>query len=183
MSTKGRTIHPMPADQVTAHELEMKMTSLLNRVHTLAYEIFERRNGENGHDLDDWLQAERDLGLLVGRIEETPTKIRIRIERPEFTAAEITVHAESLAITVEGATAQELNSENQCATESSERTFFGRYQLPSPIDPGRVTATLQDGVLEIVGQRVEVPENAVPVKDEANGASARAITDKRSAAA
>ena len=26
-----------------------------------AYELFEKRGREHGHDLDDWLQAERDL--------------------------------------------------------------------------------------------------------------------------
>jgi hypothetical protein len=26
-----------------------------------AYELFLARGGENGHDLDDWLQAEREL--------------------------------------------------------------------------------------------------------------------------
>jgi hypothetical protein len=26
-----------------------------------AYEIFERRGGGHGHDLDDWLQAEGEL--------------------------------------------------------------------------------------------------------------------------
>jgi hypothetical protein len=26
-----------------------------------AYELFLERGGENGHDLDDWLQAEREL--------------------------------------------------------------------------------------------------------------------------
>jgi hypothetical protein len=26
-----------------------------------AYEIFEARGGQSGHELDDWLQAEREL--------------------------------------------------------------------------------------------------------------------------
>jgi len=26
-----------------------------------AYELYESRGGEHGHDLDDWLQAEREL--------------------------------------------------------------------------------------------------------------------------
>jgi hypothetical protein len=28
-----------------------------------AYDLFEQRGGEHGHDVDDWLQAERDLRL------------------------------------------------------------------------------------------------------------------------
>ena len=26
-----------------------------------AYELYEERGGEHGHDVDDWLQAEREL--------------------------------------------------------------------------------------------------------------------------
>ena len=29
------------------------------RVATKAYELFEQRGGEHGHDVDDWLEAER----------------------------------------------------------------------------------------------------------------------------
>jgi hypothetical protein len=28
-----------------------------------AYELFEQRGGTHGHDIDDWLVAERDLGV------------------------------------------------------------------------------------------------------------------------
>lgn len=30
-----------------------------------AYELYERRGRDQGHDLDDWLQAERDLRSAV----------------------------------------------------------------------------------------------------------------------
>jgi hypothetical protein len=32
-----------------------------------AYELYLARSGEHGHDLDDWLQAERDLRDTVHR--------------------------------------------------------------------------------------------------------------------
>ena len=30
-----------------------------------AYELFEKRGCEHGHDVDDWLQAERELRLVL----------------------------------------------------------------------------------------------------------------------
>ena len=30
-------------------------------IRAKAYELFERRGGEPGHELDDWLEAEREL--------------------------------------------------------------------------------------------------------------------------
>jgi hypothetical protein len=31
------------------------------RIHTCAYELFETRGCQEGHALDDWLQAEREM--------------------------------------------------------------------------------------------------------------------------
>ena len=31
----------------------------------LAFELFERRGGEHGHDIEDWLAAERELRETV----------------------------------------------------------------------------------------------------------------------
>ena len=35
--------------------------SRINRIAERAHEIYERRGGENGKALDDWLQAEREF--------------------------------------------------------------------------------------------------------------------------
>ena len=35
------------------------------KIRIRAYEIYMERGGEPGHDLDDWLQAERELELKV----------------------------------------------------------------------------------------------------------------------
>ena len=37
-------------------------------IHRRAYQIYERRGREPGHDLDDWLQAERDIKSYLGII-------------------------------------------------------------------------------------------------------------------
>jgi hypothetical protein len=31
------------------------------RIRERAYELYEQRGGENGHDCDDWLQAESEI--------------------------------------------------------------------------------------------------------------------------
>jgi len=42
-------------------------TRSTDQVARRAYELFLARGGEHGHDVEDWLQAERELGL--GRYE------------------------------------------------------------------------------------------------------------------
>lgn len=42
-----------------------------------AYEIFLKRGASHGHDLDDWLQAQRELATATAALEiEEPTKAR-----------------------------------------------------------------------------------------------------------
>jgi hypothetical protein len=36
---------------------------LQERIRMRAYELFEARNRESGHDLEDWLQAEAEIAL------------------------------------------------------------------------------------------------------------------------
>jgi hypothetical protein len=54
---KSREDHPSVAsDQRDTHGSIPE-----DAVRSRAYQLFEERGGQSGHDLDDWLQAEREL--------------------------------------------------------------------------------------------------------------------------
>jgi hypothetical protein len=56
----------MPATESSTPALD-KATGLTDRdIARRAFEIFCERGCEHGHDLDDWLQAERELRGSVG---------------------------------------------------------------------------------------------------------------------
>ena len=42
-------------------------------IRARAYQIYERRGREPGHDLDDWLQAERETNIHLGIIKQEIT--------------------------------------------------------------------------------------------------------------
>ena len=54
-----------------------------------AYELYEQRGREDGHDWDDWLQAERELATPEAAVDQTidefsaPPPARRRRDRPE----------------------------------------------------------------------------------------------------
>ena len=132
------------------------MACLLNNVRARAYELFERRGRYDGYDLDDWFRAETDLGVLQpASIEETESEIRISIERSDFSADQLQVYAEPQAITVEGSAVQADGSEDSQNQTVTERTLYGRYELPAQIDTGSVTARLEGGLLEIVAGKTK----------------------------
>jgi hypothetical protein len=68
-STHGKR-QPQPPTISTKGEIAMKSThsetqiyepAYNQEVRVRAYELFEQRGREHGHDLDDWLQAEAEL--------------------------------------------------------------------------------------------------------------------------
>jgi HSP20 family molecular chaperone IbpA len=156
MKSRTVSIDQIPSKPTASPLLAERMSGLLEKVRTRAYELFDRRGRENGHDLDDWFQAENELGALTtARIDESETETRIHIERAEFSADQLKVYAEAQAITVEGASVQTVASDGSPQTSVTERTLFGRYELPTMINAASVTATLQNGVLEIFATKAE----------------------------
>jgi Protein of unknown function (DUF2934) len=45
----------------TQNETQMNEPSHNQEIRVRAYELFEQRGREPGHDLDDWLQAEAEI--------------------------------------------------------------------------------------------------------------------------
>ena len=61
MSNRGVAVATAPAKAVPPTALTAEPNEL--DIAARAYELYEKRGGEPGHDLDDWLQAERELKL------------------------------------------------------------------------------------------------------------------------
>lgn len=66
------------------------MSNRHNEIVILAYEIYERRGGMPGSDLDDWLEAER-LVMIPGNkaadtaVKKKTTKKTVKTEKPAET--------------------------------------------------------------------------------------------------
>jgi HSP20 family molecular chaperone IbpA len=117
-----------------------------------AWDYFQRRGQAAGKDWEDWLRAERDL-LWKPQAEmfENHRNIVVRMAAPGFDAASIQVTASPRALLVQG---REMHCHSGLETrlhfcEFGER-LFRLFDLPAPIDPNSVAATLDKGILEIV---------------------------------
>ena len=64
MASKARTIGSTDPTQPSTAVEERESVPESTREHEIrnrAYEIYLQRGGESGHELEDWLQAEREL--------------------------------------------------------------------------------------------------------------------------
>ena len=137
-------------------------------VRKRAFDLFEKRGRELGHELEDWLRAERELlGSQAAELVEKDGAYEMQIALPGFAVKEIEVTATANTVIVHAAREEEKKTERGTVlwTEFGSNKVYRRFEVPNPIDVDKVTATLQDGLLKI-----NAPEIAKPKKIAATAA-------------
>jgi HSP20 family protein len=155
---------------VEAEKLFDQMKELTRAVGRRAYEYFEARGREFGHDLEDWFRAETEMTRRVPlEIKEDEDKITVRAEVPGYAANEIQVSVEPTRLAISGATEKgsEEATEQTLLSEFRSNRFCRELSLPAEIDPAKATAALKDGVLELTLEKAAKNKAvAVEVKSE-----------------
>jgi HSP20 family protein len=130
-----------------------------------AYELFEARSSEHGHDWDDWFRAESELLTPVPvKVIATDGELQVRAEVPGFTDKDLEVGIEPKRLIICGK--KQLSSE-QDKGKTVRRVegfdeIFRVLDLPHEIDPGKATATLENEVLNITLPDVDLGKK-IPV--------------------
>ena len=153
---------------VEAEKLFEQMMEFSQTVARRAYEYFEARGREFGHDLEDWFRAESELMRRVPvEIKEAENQITVRAEVPGFTANEIKVSVEPRRLVISGKPekAAEEKKEQTLFSEIRSNQFCRELTLSAEVDPAKTTAVLKNGVLEFAFTKVaESKAVAVEVK-------------------
>ncbi len=124
----------------------------VRKIEKRAHQLFEGRGHEHGHDLEDWLQAEREINAeSTVRIESGETSVTVTLTTPGFDADQLKVSIIHGAVVVEGETQQREKSEREGITvhELSEQKLFRRIPLPETADVDAATASFHGEELRI----------------------------------
>jgi HSP20 family protein len=146
-----------PIRLLAGGDLFDRMPALYDSIARRAFEAFEGRGGVDGHDLEDWFGAESEvLHPLHLDIAESEDAVTVHAEVPGFSAKELEVSLEPRRIAISGK--RESNEERKAKKtiykEYCSDQIFRAIDLPAEVDSSRVTATLKDGVLELVMRKV-----------------------------
>jgi HSP20 family protein len=129
-------------------QMRETFTALTSR----AYQIFEGNGRAFGRDLENWLQAERELLHHVPlNITECDESFEVKAEVPGFNEKEIELGVESRRLTITGKreSKKEEKKGKMLCVESSSDQLLRIVDLPSEIETDKVTATLKNGVLDL----------------------------------
>jgi HSP20 family protein len=149
-TTKQQT--PASSVFVDAEKLFEQMKEFSQSVARRAYEYFEARGREFGHELEDWLRAESELMRRVPvEVKEADGQITVRAEVPGFAADEIKVSVEPQRLVISGKSEKttEETKEQTLLSEFRSNQFCRELRLPAEVEPDKTTAVLKDGVLEL----------------------------------
>jgi HSP20 family protein len=152
---------------VEAEKLFEQMKEFSHSISRRAYEFFEARGCQFGNDLEDWFRAESELMRLVPvEVKETEDRITVRVEVPGFAANEIKVGVEPNYLVISGKSEKATEEERKEQTVLSEfrsNQFCRELTFPAEVDPVQTTATLKDGILELILAKA-VPGKAIDVE-------------------
>ena len=119
-------------------QLFEEMESIATRIRNRAHEIFLHRGGSPGRELDDWLEAERQLMWMPDtELIEKDREFQARIDIAGVEPKDIRLVALPDSILL------------QAEPKSREAKLFQRFMFSTPIDVEKVTAKLERGILEI----------------------------------
>jgi HSP20 family molecular chaperone IbpA len=141
-----------------------KVEEARDAIRCRAYELFEKRGGAPGRDLDDWLQAEKDLFLVPHvHVNESEKSFRMTISAAGFDARDIDVIALPHELLVEAKTERRLEPRRDLmrAGALESRILYRRFDLTAAIETDQVTARVDEGNLTIDAPKKIVQRVAV----------------------
>jgi len=126
------------------------------RVHTeildRAAEIYEEGGCIEGHDLDNWLAAEREL-IWRPAIELTEKNgvYKIRAAVPGIDPADIDIQITEEAVLIRAEVhhrhSETIGTVHEC--EFGHGKLFRSIHFPAPVDPWRAESSARNGLLEV----------------------------------
>ena len=128
-----------------------------NAIARRAYELFEARGSEYGHDWEDWFHAESELLTPIpATVVDTNGGFTVRAELPGFTGKDVEVRAEPRRLVIYARKQETSEQENGKAVleRKMSNEIFRVLDLPHEIDPDNMTATIKNEVLEVALPKV-----------------------------
>jgi HSP20 family protein len=132
-----------------------QIAAMNDRILKRAFEIFDGNGHIFGRDLDDWLQAERELVWKPAiEMEEKDNEIRLQVAMPGVDPKDIDIEVTSEHILVKAETRHEHNSEEGQVhvCEFTSGNLFRSVRLPKKIDPEKVKAEFKNGMLSMTAE-------------------------------
>ena len=160
-----------------------EIAELTEQIRQRAFELFEGRGRADGLDIDDWLNAEKELVCCPeSEMVDKNENFDIVMAMPGFQPDEIKVTAlpDELIVKADSSLEHEENQSGTQVSEFGQRTVLRRFQFPQAVDVDRITARLDKRRLHLVVPKLRAAhseaENKAPEPQAAGSSAASTAT-------
>lgn len=137
-----------------------ELTEIERQLSERAFELFESRGWLLGHNLADWLQAERELlWRPCAELTETDDALRASFAMAGIAAKDVKVQVEPDRLTVRAATSHEHRKEEGGLhfCEFHQGSLYRSIRLPAAVVPEKAKAELREGFLTVTLPKAKEP--------------------------
>ena len=145
---------PVKKNKSVVEQLEMMQSRIMQRAH----ELFRTNGGSWGRDVDDWLQAEREIVWKPPiELEEKDDEFRLQVAMPGVDPKDVDIEVSGEDIMVRANLRHEHKEErtdvHMC--EFASGNLFRFIHMPKKIDPDKTRAEFKNGMLTLKAPVVE----------------------------
>ena len=138
---------------VEPQSLIARINQIYETIARRAFDLFENEGGAPGRDVEHWLKAEAELLHPVPvNVAESDDTLTVQAEVPGFDAGDLEVCLEPGRLTISGKkeSREEQTKGKAVYQEQRSSEILRVIALPAAVDASKATATLTNGVLEVI---------------------------------
>jgi HSP20 family molecular chaperone IbpA len=132
-----------------------ELDEIADRIRVRAYNLFADRGFAAGHDLEDWLTAQREICWPTAELVEKDDVFDVKVALAGFEPEDITVTATPRELIIKASHKDESRESEEREGVKVRWSEFGRNDvyrqiaLPSEVDVDKTRAQLVQGILAI----------------------------------
>ncbi len=141
-----------PSEAGTSQLLE-HITNVIDQIRRRAFELSTMHSQEGLNELDDWVQAERELlACQRSEVHEEANHFVAEVDAADFEPNDLKVSLLGSDLMIEGTSRTQKTVEGK-ETEITGRSIMVRAFLPDAFDPATLKAELHQGVLRVTADK------------------------------
>lgn len=139
-----------------------------DRIRQRAYDFFRQHDFGDGHDLEDWLKAEREVCWPAAELAEDEKEFTLKMALAGFDTDNITVTANPRTLIIKAAQESEESSEEDEDEDESRlhwsefrsEDVYRQVELPDEVDVNKIKASFKRGILTIEAPKAAAKKRA-----------------------
>ena len=157
-----------PAKHIAIQEVGLdslfeEMAEWSNRIAKRAYEIFADSGFTNGHDQEDWLEAEEELLKPVALdVKDSKDELIVTAKVPGFDAKDLKIQFNGSHLVIKGKhqnAAEKKKKEGKAIYSARKsRQIYRMIELPAPVVADHAQAELKNGLLQLKLSKADEPK-------------------------